>query len=754
MPISRQVIAFALLKQSSEVMRTDLLGGISVLIRPLIADLSGQRFSAELLSTRVAQTYGLSIAPSVFEEFIPRFKDAELVGVRPLSTNADEAYFMEVEERQEYADDEASFQGVLDEFLTFAKNKLANVNIDISNDRLIEGLLSRLTSLDFIAIQAKPQRLDPNGEKGKILGPTAKQEQELEKEIGEDAKIDVLVASYISEVIALDSERLTLLSRVADGALAAELVLDLQAPKQVTDLSSVTVVLDTPLLLSLLDLSSRQNHDYAERFVQSIRRVGAKLAAFRHSIEEAEGVLTAVRNGLIFGNAYGPTAERMGSSTYRAFFETMIGRVASRLTDEHQFEIIHPTANHFYQHFTKEDEDKLTESLHFSLLEKRIARERDAQSVAETVRRRGGARIPLHRIDASKFIFLTSNSSLQKQARQFLIRRNLLEKDEFPPVITDRYFSGLLWLLFGGKSSEGLSTAKLLANCANALRLRQDVVQRTKRFLNTLDPIKARHFEALMTSERAAQYMTEITLGDALLVTQENAEKIFEQVEAIAAEKVAKQKDEEYGKKLAEMQEQLSATDSLLQSAQTELTQARLDRDANIEQVKSMNEGLINLQQSLEIQQKLANEQSKQHKELEDTLKAIQSQHRANELALARTRENQVVIATKRSDQKVMVLRFAGIVGLVFLVAMIGYIDKFYSPTLTSEKQATVNIVVICLQVLTSLVSVGAFVEIFFGSLFRTTRRRTFIGQLTELGWSDEEANSAWANSGPKPPRK
>lgn len=200
MALTRPVIAFALLKQCSELMRTDLLGGIAILIRPLITDLAGQRFSATALADRLSSTYGISIGPEVLEEFLPRFKDAGIVEGRPLSPHADEAIFCKVEPGPLVGSDEAEFQGVLDEFVNFAQTRLTNVGAIVPEDKLVEGLLSRLTNLDFVAIQAKPMRPRADGNSHKVLGPAAKEDQELERQIGDEARIDVLVASYLGEL--------------------------------------------------------------------------------------------------------------------------------------------------------------------------------------------------------------------------------------------------------------------------------------------------------------------------------------------------------------------------------------------------------------------------------------------------------------------------------------------------------------------------------------------------------------------------
>ena len=744
MGLTRPVIAFALLKQCSEVMRTDLLGGISILIRPLIGDLAGQRFSAQILSERLASTYGISIQATVLEEFLPRFKDAGIVEAKPLSPNAEEAVFCTTDSTSSVTNDETAFQSVLDEFVTFAEHRLISVSVTIVREKLVEGLLTRLTNLDFVAIQAKPIQIPSEENSRKVLGPTAREDYELDKQIGDEARIDVLVASYLYDLAESNPDRLELVGRVADGALGAELVFDLQAPKQVSDLSKVTVIFDTPLILSLLDLSTHQHRQYAEVLVSTIKKVGAKLAVFRHSVEEAEGVLTAVKNGLLVGNAYGPTADRMRESTYRAFFSTMLGKVGNRLVENHHAEILAPTAGQFYQNFTEAQEEGLTARLHFSLLEKRLARERDASSIAETIRRRAGAYIPNHRIDSCKYVFITSNSSLQRQARAYLLSENFLGKDEFPPVVTDRHFSGLCWLLFGGKSVVSLSVARLLANCANALRSRPDVVDRTKKFLKSIDPVKAQHFEALMTSERAAQFMTEVALGDPLLVTASNAEAIYEQVEAIAAEKVAKQKDEHYGQQLAELNSKLSSAENTLSAVQSTLTQTELDKKANELQAQNLSIGIQDLRSTISQLQLDSEERANESKQLKQALKSAEMDRAEHARVLAETRQTQVALANRESSTQIRWLRFAGIVLTAVVAAFVGYLDKFYIPNLPSGNQPSWNLILVILQVTTAVCSLGVVIEFAMGSIFKSLRQKSFVHRLSEFGWSQGDAKQAY----------
>src|SRR5262249_6656632 len=157
------------------------------------------------------------------------------------------------------------------------------------------------------------------------------------------------------------------------------------APTSVSRLTNTTVVVDTPLILSFLDLSSSQDAVDARRLFEQIRETGAKVGAYQHSIEEAEGVLKAIQNARGAGVAYGPSVHRLSHGTFRAYFDSMIGAISRTWSQTYNLEIIPEAATHYQKNFTQIDEEELVGAIRLSMYDRVLTRERDAKSVAETM---------------------------------------------------------------------------------------------------------------------------------------------------------------------------------------------------------------------------------------------------------------------------------------------------------------------------------------------------------------------------------
>ena len=65
------------------------------------------------------------------------------------------------------------------------------------------------------------------------------------------------------------------------------------------------------------------------------------------------------------------------------------------------------------------------------------------------------------------------------------------------------------------------------------------------RFFKDLNPTMEARFEALMTNERAEHFLMNRTLSDVALITQDNYEDIYRDIEEAAAERVSEKKDRE-----------------------------------------------------------------------------------------------------------------------------------------------------------------------------------------------------------------
>lgn len=733
MQVSRPVIAFALLRQCSELMRTDLLSGISVLIRSLVTDLANELFDSRVLADRLASAYGLSIPAAALEGMTHRLVAANVLRIEQLQSGLTRAvYIGTAEESLIEPDAERDFQEVLDDFLLHAQQRLVAAGKELTDDILTKGFLRHLATLDFSAIRAKPQVVSDATKK--IVGPAAREQLALSAELAEQAAMDSLVASYIASLQEHQPARLQLLAKVADGALAAELVFDLQAPTAVSRLTNTTIVVDTPLILSYLDLSSSQETLDVKSLFGQIKETGAKIAAYQHSIEEAEGVLRAIQNARNVGDAYGPSVHRLSNSMFRAYFESMIGSVARVWTQVHHLEVIPEAAAQFHKNFTQIEEEGLMAAIRLSAVDRVQTRERDAKSVAETMRRLAGAHVPISSVASCRFIFTTSNAALQRRAAAYLNREKFVLDGEFTPIVTSRYLSGLCWLMCGGKSDQSPTMARLLANCAAALRLKPEIAERTKRFLAAIDPEKAKHFEALMTNERASQYLIEVTLGDMNVVTANNVEDIFEEVQRRAAEKVAIEKDQYYLGQLAAVKADARAAEEETERLRESLQRTQLEVDARKMEIRDFAQRASDLQTKHDESQARLTEQSDQLRTLvalttDATNKASEAQR-----LLTEQWERSRNIANRFAEHRTRQIRWAGVATMFALSLGVGYLDKFIIPVLPAAQQAWGNFVLIVLQASLAISGLGLLVDRFVHSPLERLRKRIYSQRLAELG--------------------
>jgi len=733
MHASRPVIAFALLRQCSELMRTDLLSGVAVLIKPLVGDLADQAFDSRVLATLLADAYGISIPAAALEGMTQRLVSANVLRIEQTEAGLSKALYCHTDDAPAVEPDaEKDFQQILDDFLAHAKTRLEAAGKSLSDETLTTGFLHHLATLDFSAIRAKPVLGSDLGKT--IVGPAAREQQQLSAELAEQAILDSLVASYVAWLREHNEPRLALLAKVADGALGAELVFDLQAPTAVTRMTNTTVIVDTPLILSFLDLSSVQDTTDVRKLFGQIAETGAKIAAFQHSIEEAEGVLKAIQNARGAGDAYGPSVHRLSNAAFRAYFESMMGSIAKSWLQYHHFEIIQESATHFHKNFTLIAEEELVSAIRLSAVDRVLTRERDAKSVAETMRRLGGAHVPLSSVSSCRFIFATPNASLQKRVALFLARKNYVLEGEFNPIVTSRYLSGLCWLMCGGKSDQSPTVARLLANCAAALRLKPEIAERTKRFLAAIDPEKARHFEVLMTNERASQYLAEATLGDASVITANNAEDIFEEVQRRAAEKVAVEKDSEYRGQIAALQEQVRGGEEKSDLLQRTLTETQLDVDARKIEVRDLAARASQLETDHTASLRRQTEQEAEIERLSKIATAASAGARQVQEQLVEQQRIGRSSATRYAETRTKQLRLLGVLLLFLLTGATGYLDKFWVPSLSADAQRYGNMAVIAIQALMALSGVSLLIDPLVRRPLKTLRESLYRRRLMELG--------------------
>lgn len=553
--VNRSLVSYAFLAQAKRA-EGDLLSGLMPIFKPLAKMFEGEKFDPPKFSELAAELYGLNVNPWAIESLTPRLEAAGvLVKIKTTDYAHEYAYAHITEEFTAVSEQDISL--ILEKFISFSKPIISlHAELQLSEEEIKSAFLQHIVDIDFVAALLRPTRKLGTDNKPRLGLPKTKEQVETEEERFKGARIDTLCAAFILELYHKEKELYELICRITAGALISEVVLNFQEPETGISLKSLKIFLDAPLLMEILDLDSKDSYKVSSGICEQLIAHEAKLAVFRHSVEELKDNLGAVIGAYEAGEGFGPTARRLGESAFRAYATAMRVSPEARIKAAGIEIIDTPKTTSSYGYFTEQQETTLCQSLGF--YQNRRAQERDAASIAGVVRLRAGTRTSNGKLQNSKVLFLTSNPWLASKSTRTLTRTKFYEENEVPAAITSRDMAGLLWVLYGGKAGS-LPAEVLLANCAAAVEPKADLIQRMHNFLSKVDKDQAKYFEALMTEERASQYLSQLSLGDSIFITENNAEIVLESMRQslIEQHEIKSQKSkEEYETKIKETEKE------------------------------------------------------------------------------------------------------------------------------------------------------------------------------------------------------
>lgn len=539
MKTTRALIAFAYV--ADQFGKTnDLAQGLVPLFAPLISARAGSAFEPRQFVADVKKTYDLDMHPYVAEQFAPALAAH---GFLEANRKGDIVHYRNLEcEISEPPVREEQLQVLADGFVEFAKPKLKKLGLRSEISALKDALFDRLVRPEFLALLLRPIVPAVGPETLTLRKNDGSQSNEEDKD---EQHYDYLVASYMLDIYAKEPTQFDLLVAATSGSLVAEVVLDLQHPPTSGDpLGDVQVAIDSPLVLDALGLGLEGATEYAKQLIAQIKTAGATPGIFDATVEEIRRALKSPLENYERGlELYGPLGRRLKTNPALApYVRSIIPKLTGEIEDLgiEIFEIVPAFRAEGRKYFTETKEGELANVL--GDYDTDGARAHDARAVADVLRIRGGYEVKS--ISESTIVFVTRNARLARLSRRFLEREGLASDAYFPPCITDRYLAGILWISLGG-GGETLSKLRLIANCSAALVPRQDLVRRMHKFFEKLNPDMVERFEALMTNERAEFFLMDRTVNDASLITQDNYEEIYRDIEEVAAERVSKRKDKE-----------------------------------------------------------------------------------------------------------------------------------------------------------------------------------------------------------------
>jgi hypothetical protein len=580
------LVAFAYLAETAHEggHNLDLISALAPLLGVIGAAHEGEPFQPSILAKELRERFGLRVNPYAVEQWIPQLKAAGVLNARTLprptsGKNFEQLLFAKPSQEFESLD-ESDVDRLVSKFKEYAAPRLARIGREIPDIELESFFLKEIADLDFLAAVLRTNK--PTKAKPSLTLAKSNTEEHVSDALSDAADLDVLCAGFFLHASEEDPETFERIVTIASGAVISEVLFDVGNPQTGTSFKEQTLVLDCPICIKALGLNSREDEAHTGHLLTSIRERDGKLAVFDHTIEEIKSVLSAALKGSHEPWGYGPTVRRIRQDrNAEVLARAILADIESSLRAiDVKMVLSNPTSSGAWALLPQGQEELLAQKL--AWYENPQSRTRDAASLAATYRLRGGIRTSPKNVHEARYLFLTENSRLVDVAYSFFSR-----DPDAPIAVTDRYLAGYLFVMCGGSDDiAGVLKKRVLANCSNAVAPRTDLIEKMAKFVANLDDAQRTKYVAMMTDERAARYLTEITFGNTGYLQADNFEEvlteIYEEAFVERSKALADQKDVLEKARLALLAEIAESHNKEVTAIQTEKAAALASVDEKI----------------------------------------------------------------------------------------------------------------------------------------------------------------------------
>lgn len=584
----RTLIAYCVL--ADRLQTPDL--GIAQAITPFLAEacqeFAGELFNAEKFCTAIAHSYGISIprlaalglteqlAAEGVLETVSGYASSSVYRYAPAKTLAGAISAPPVTESE--------VEAVLRSFVDYCKADSRFAGKDQSQ---LEGaFLDRLLHLDSMRLLTRREasiaaKKTVNTLALKTQAPAA------ERTEPDEIHLDYLVSQFLLDLRENNPQAFERVSNVAFANMAAEAIACFREPStEIKPLDSLTVYLDSPLLLDMLGVNA-EYEEYGKELLEAIHASGAKPAVLDHCIAEAEAAIKArlefLRSGI------NQVAFGWGTTAKPTILAALSGRVAERAEQRLLVEVHRDpdVGLHRKAQVTVGDIETYMNS-RMQAWRNDDAKAHDRKSVWSMISIRDTNDACTRLCDARSLLLTRntvlvgiSNEAWRMWLKGFTSHPPAKIERWAPIAVSDKQFAGYLWLRQGGGNG-GISKARLLAHCSAAVRPRADMKARAYNLMLELSGKEAADdIAALLEDREGANALMRATLGDPEDVTKERMPFILEKVKLGAGDYAAEIERDRAAKKLAEVQAEHAAEVALLSSAAAAKEDA-YERDAQL----------------------------------------------------------------------------------------------------------------------------------------------------------------------------
>jgi hypothetical protein len=250
--------------------------------------------------------------------------------------------------------------------------------------------------------------------------------------------IQYVVAAFVTHLAGHDQSRFSYVVEAAKGAMLAS-VLELDTSGMHNSLATLTIVLDTPVVMDALGYHGEIPQSAIVHVLELARAQGVRIVMFDHSISEMDGILEAIEGHLRRG-----TASRSTATGYLHFAESGatpadLALLRARLTKDVAHAgidvIERPDGYHKYGLDEGKLEERIQGRVHYL---QDAARANDVRSLSAVHRLRRGERAQT--LEECRAVMMTSNFNLVRGAQDFRDERS------FPLAATTESAASLLWV--------------------------------------------------------------------------------------------------------------------------------------------------------------------------------------------------------------------------------------------------------------------------------------------------------------------
>lgn len=496
--MANSLLAFALVAEEYEK-SGDPVRGLAPLFRPILQGRTGAPYDPAWFAGRFTETYGLDMTP-----YVAKSISENLVSAGLLTRSARDGFIvaqMQASQNDTPSIDEERIREIVVYFERWSRKELARLGIETVDIDFEEMLLGHLAHPEFASVFLEKGRPRDSDRIRRLLGKGDFQERK-----NLDPLFDFLVARFMLVANETAPEVFDQLASIAFGALIADAIAGLAAPGVLkTPEPPLRVVIDGPLLLDALDLSTPAHFEYGKGLFDMLSRAKFRLAVFDHILEEARESIRSTLRAHGAGLAYGPLGDRLRSTPGLSVRATHIADTLDERVKELGVEVLR---SEIYDRadFKKYFDDRSVDAVRNAIgdihhqLERRI---RDTNSVAAVARLKRENRRPSSVFEAGT-IFLTRNSALAKQVNRVLAVGRA-EPDPRFTIVTDGQLASTLWFSLGAVNDFAVfSKKRLIANCSAAIVTQREVIQRIASMLETVDNKLKDDFEIMMRDRRAS----------------------------------------------------------------------------------------------------------------------------------------------------------------------------------------------------------------------------------------------------------